>query len=251
MKTFRSFLNFHPASGPRRMHGAGGFTLVEILVCIAIIGLLAGVLLAGLSSARVSAYGAATTSNLRQLQMANIAFATDHEGRYAPAFGSYTGSFTTPWPISPDFAGNYLGTPSPSWSTAGYPTVAKSGFPATPLVGQPGMATIGYNCSDWAGWGGAYFSPISPASFRVTEVHNPSQLIAFADSTDWNLLYSSRASWVPSDDGGGGRATECAVAYRDHGKCIAVAYDGSTLIFTVTDSANKNLWYNDPRFLTP
>ncbi|GAB4518056.1 MAG: hypothetical protein Tsb0013_22250 [Phycisphaerales bacterium] len=68
---------------------ARAFTLVELLVVVAIVALLVGVLLPALGGARVAGMRAVSTSNLRQLQLANATHAHDHDDRYiagAPCF---------------------------------------------------------------------------------------------------------------------------------------------------------------------
>lgn len=64
---------------------SGGFTLVELLVTVAVIGVLIAVLVPALASARQSSMQVIGASNIRQLALANIAFAEDHDGRYVPA----------------------------------------------------------------------------------------------------------------------------------------------------------------------
>ncbi len=61
------------------------FTLIELLVVIAIVGILTGLLLPSLSVARRSTQAVVGLSNLRQLQVANHAFANDHDDRFLPA----------------------------------------------------------------------------------------------------------------------------------------------------------------------
>ena len=73
----------------RRRRGAGGerlrgFTLVELLVVIAVIGVLVGVLLPAMGGARAQAWAAGCASGIRQLQLANAMYGEDYE-RYVPA----------------------------------------------------------------------------------------------------------------------------------------------------------------------
>lgn len=62
-----------------------GFTLVELLVVIAIIALLMSVLMPALGSARSGARKLVCKSNLRQILLANIGYATENDGFYVPA----------------------------------------------------------------------------------------------------------------------------------------------------------------------
>ena len=58
-----------------------GFTLVELLVVVAIIALLAALILPGLSRAREYAYFTRCKSNLRQIGIGFLVFGTDHRGQ--------------------------------------------------------------------------------------------------------------------------------------------------------------------------
>jgi prepilin-type N-terminal cleavage/methylation domain-containing protein/prepilin-type processing-associated H-X9-DG protein len=60
------------------------FTLIELLVVIAIIGLLASLLLPALAKARESAQRIACVNNLRQLTVAALLYARDHDGHFPP-----------------------------------------------------------------------------------------------------------------------------------------------------------------------
>lgn len=62
---------------PLRVHGRCAFTLLELLVVVAVIALLMGVLLPVLGAARASARGVACVSNLRQLGQATTAYGVD------------------------------------------------------------------------------------------------------------------------------------------------------------------------------
>ncbi len=72
-----------PATPSNRRRG--GFTLIELLVVISIIALLSSILLPALGSARESGRAAVCLSNIRQLAVANAAYAEDHSGFYVPA----------------------------------------------------------------------------------------------------------------------------------------------------------------------
>ncbi len=63
----------------QRVAGCSAFTLIELLVVISIIVLLIGLLLPALSAARSAARTSAGLSNQRQLGIATVAYAADHD----------------------------------------------------------------------------------------------------------------------------------------------------------------------------
>ena len=93
-----------------------GFTLVELLVTIAIIALLAGLLLPALASAKQAGRKASCISNLRQLGIAVHAYASDFNGNIP--YGPKAPPFTSPADFYPS-----TGTPTPILSL-------RSGAPA-------------------------------------------------------------------------------------------------------------------------
>lgn len=70
-----------PTSFPRR---GGGFSLVELLVLLAVMAILASLLIPGISSARDTAKRTQCTSNLRQIGVAAVLYAGDHNGWFPP-----------------------------------------------------------------------------------------------------------------------------------------------------------------------
>jgi prepilin-type N-terminal cleavage/methylation domain-containing protein len=104
--------------GPRDLiQRIRAFTLIELLVVIAIVGILAGLLLPVLNSAKKTALRTRCINNERQLFIAARMFADDHEGwlpargmggddRWPAAFRTYLGSSFGIFycPASKDFA---------------------------------------------------------------------------------------------------------------------------------------------------
>jgi prepilin-type N-terminal cleavage/methylation domain-containing protein len=65
-------------------HAAAGFTLIELLVVIAIIAILAAMLLPVLAKAKMQAWRAQTASNIRNLQIGAIMYASDNNSYLLP-----------------------------------------------------------------------------------------------------------------------------------------------------------------------
>jgi prepilin-type N-terminal cleavage/methylation domain-containing protein len=64
--------------------GRSAFTLIELLVVTAIIAILAGLLLPGMSRVKGTARTVSCLNNKKQLQLAWMLYSEDHEGRLVP-----------------------------------------------------------------------------------------------------------------------------------------------------------------------
>src|SRR5438045_4073223 len=73
------------SNSPRRTQQA--FTLVELLIVIAIIGILAGILLPALSKAKAKGEAIVCVNNIRQLGIAWLMYAHDQRDRLAYNLG--------------------------------------------------------------------------------------------------------------------------------------------------------------------
>lgn len=98
-----------PASSPSTPHA--GFTLIELMVVIAIIGILAALLLPAIGKTKQRAKNAVCTSQLRQLGMATRMYADDFQGRLPAAelLPSLPVTPDHPLPRIADVLASYLG----------------------------------------------------------------------------------------------------------------------------------------------
>ena len=174
-----------------------GFTLVELLVVIGIIGLLMSVLLPSLGRTRRQASAVVCTNNLKQLGLAFICYAGDYDDYAMPARVRQTNTYTYWWGQKladgidhrRGFVWPYLQSELKRNSVYECPAqrFGSYGLQAKPL-GEPDdpkwiTSTYGYN--------GYYLSP--PQSGwendignrpwqKITTVKSPDEVFAFADT---------------------------------------------------------------------
>jgi prepilin-type N-terminal cleavage/methylation domain-containing protein/prepilin-type processing-associated H-X9-DG protein len=189
---------------------ARAFTLLELLVVIAVILILAALLLPALRRAKSAADSAVCRSNLRQL--------TVGLSMYVQQTGSYPiGTFVTtlqpflaaPWPEDNyiphnDGIWSYLGPRKSIWACPGYNRLrgAFRGYPHGP-IGRGSVASYGDNDMgatdrEYLGlWGSAVTegrTNLTQVACREATVVNPSDMIALGDAT---LIPAGSGSPIP------------------------------------------------------
>jgi prepilin-type N-terminal cleavage/methylation domain-containing protein/prepilin-type processing-associated H-X9-DG protein len=158
--------------GPRR-----AFTLVELLVVIAVIALLAALLFPVFAQARGRARAGACLAHLRQLAAAHQMYLQDHDEVLPP--WQFPGAKHSTWP---EFYSPYLRS-SEVLIDPGY-----AGSPRDPVTWRADYALMtwgpggfGTDGEPYWRWPGTIFDPIGVRVMTLAQVVRPSETIQLAD----------------------------------------------------------------------
>lgn len=216
-------------------HSRPGFTLVELLVAITIIVVLAALTVMGFTRMRAAGDRATTTAVLRQLQLANHSYASDHNGQYVPISSmDENQNRVNDWYQSSVFL-SYLTGDATALNNSQTVTTKVPESVLDPIVVRSKkrlwdklFASYGYNSV-----GMPTLAPGVDRSFKVGQVTSPSRTASFIRATDWIVSYNGRFLWEA--DPVEGKTTNQRVAYRHGNKAIVVYYDGSSGVVSPGD----------------
>jgi prepilin-type N-terminal cleavage/methylation domain-containing protein len=225
-----------------------GFTLVELLIVIAIVAVLSAISFLGYSRIRAAGDRAATVAVLRQLQLANYNYAQDHNDQYVPCEtrDEQTGSYVS-WHQNSAFLA-YLTSDTSAFDRG---EKVNNKVPVSildPIVVRAKgrlweqlYASYGYNQEHMP-----VFGPNSDRSFKVMQVTDPTRTAAFVTATDHYLKYSGRFLW--DKNAREGKSTNGRMAFRHNGAAIVVYYDGGSAFIKQDDLRrfDKNGGVNNP-----
>lgn len=171
----------------QRPHPEQGFSLVELLVTVAIIAILASLLLATLARSKDSARRLKCVSNLHQLALAVQMYWDDNGGQCFRYGGTYTNGGQLYWFgwVSPGAEGTRTFDPSPG---ALWPYLSGRGVELCPAFNyslrKVKLKTTG--ASYGYGYNLALSRPATDPPVNVARILSPARLLVFGDAAQIN-----------------------------------------------------------------
>lgn len=171
------------------MYKFRGFTLIELLITIAIIAILAGMLLPGLSAARIAAERTSCSGNMKQVFSGIAMYNLDNDD-YMPSFVGTYGYHGISWQIS-----TYLKVSGPGMVTRPVYMDEQSIDFEKPR-GVFFCPAVSENPSDYSSFSGSL-----PSTQRYSSNYMPTAWIYTPSDPSWGSL---RGGWTNRDASGSG-----------------------------------------------
>ena len=221
-----------------RMRRSFAFTLVELLVVMAVLGTLAALTFPALNAAKSASKNAACVSNLKQIGAALFSYVADHDGALVPGSSindSKSPTYTWFQVLNEEYMGgnpkNRYSTNPPSWQEC----------PSKRFKSKTTYQNIGYG---WNWFAGSYTNGVADGGFgympdwpgygynsRLSQVTHPAKTIIVGDSKDLENIptgsdYMNMALYPPPAGGSVTWADPKNRASRHGGKGNYLMVDG-------------------------
>lgn len=165
---------------------SGAFTLIELLVVIGIIALLIAMLMPALKRAREAALNVQCGSNLRQLQIAALQYAHDHQGVILPTY-IWPGIF---W-MSP--GGSEFGINKYLNKKKGSSEIALC--PVNPLEVAASNVPTKYGINNRISPQAVGHPTIATTCVKLSQIRRPAEVIAFIDAGQDGVSLPAKARY--------------------------------------------------------
>jgi prepilin-type N-terminal cleavage/methylation domain-containing protein/prepilin-type processing-associated H-X9-DG protein len=219
-----------------------GFTLVELLVVVAIVAVLSSLLLSAITLVRDAARTSKCMANLRQMQIANLAYASDWDGFYVPYmkynFTTSTSSYF--WWQNPDFIDKITGGEGTM-----FPVIPPNYLCPLSQPGIPVRVGLSYGGNDFHSWS---TPPQIFNGFHTATLKHPGAKVAFLDALGPDLGYTASNPnnyWINGIARTEGGVQVNVVAYRHHDRTNAVWFDGHVTTSIPGDIFRLEVWDPD------
>ncbi len=224
-----------------------GFTLIEILVVVAIIAVLAAILFPAFARARENARRASCQSNLKQIGLGLLQYSQDYDEKLVRAwYGSGHGKFAT----GSDTADRY------KWMDAAFPYIKSEQIFNCPSHSPSAWASP-YKFRDGFSWG-SYFinssyyepgnyeqSPAGEGNVNLAAIENSATCLWIGDSEssgyhDFEFAWENVTDQPTVDANAAGFRVLDTLVERHPASTVALFCDGHVKSVRLNDLARKN-----------
>lgn len=177
------------------------FTLIEMLVVIAIIALLAALIVPGVNKAFASAKRTSCASNLRQVGIAIFQYATNNQGYLPPVRdGGWSSGQTWMETISPYLGEEVADIRDQNIAAVNHGCPTWLGRKDVAVAHQATKPGFGVNVFPLATQYGSGTQLFSKRAVGIDQIKSSSTTIIAGDSVDWHLALNNKKWWTATSN---------------------------------------------------